>query len=205
MLESGKLFHCCQLADEVAAVLVRREAVHRLVLKAGTLLELRAIVRVLRAVRAEHERQLALAAIHPVAVGLAAGVAVGGIALDGGDILPADALADAAMVGFVRRAGEVLDQHVAGPVALGDPLPVCLRPAHQLAAGGCLAAVHKERLVHLLEAPPYELHTPVHAVHAVGLAVLLPVAALLDRADLTDRHGEDVTCLRHWLCCSSRC
>ena len=93
----------------------------------------------------------------------------------------------------------------AGPVARGDPLPVCLRPAHQLAAGGCLAAVHKERLVHLLEAPPYELHTPVHAVHAVGLAVLLPVAALLDRADLTDRHGEDVTCLRHWLCCSSRC
>ena len=118
---------------------------------------------------------------------------------------PADALADAAMVGLVRRAREVVDQHVAGPVARGDPLTVSLRPAHQLAAGGRLAAVHKERLVCLLKAPPDELHTPVHAVHAVGLAVLLPVAALLDRADLTDRHGEDVTCLRHWLCCGSRC
>ena len=107
------------------------------------------------------------------------------------------------MVGLVHRAGQVVDQHVAGPVARGDPLPVCLRPAHQLAAGGRLAAVHKERLVCLLEAPPDELHTPVHAVHAVGLAVLLPVTALLDRADLFDRHGEDVTCLRHCLCCSS--
>ena len=77
------------------------------------------------------------------------------------------------MVGLVRRAQEVVDQHVAGPVARGDPLPVCLRPAHQLAAGGRFAAVHKERLVHLLEAPPHELHAPVHAVHAVGLAVEL--------------------------------
>jgi len=78
----AQLFHRCQLADQVAAVLVRREVVHRLVLKAGTLLELRAVVRVLRAVRAQHQRELALAAVHPVAVGLAAGVAVGGIALD---------------------------------------------------------------------------------------------------------------------------
>ena len=82
MPESGKLFHRCQLAEQVTAVHVRREAVHRLVLKAGALLKLGAIVRVFRAVRAEHERQLSLAAIHAVAVGLAAGVAVGGIALD---------------------------------------------------------------------------------------------------------------------------
>ena len=205
MPDSGKLFHRCQLADEVRSVLVRRKVVHRLVLQPRPLLELRAVVRVLRAVRAEHQRQLALAAVDPVAVGLAAGVAVGGVALDGGHILPADALADAAMVGLVRRAREVVDQHVAGPVARGDPLTVCLRLAHQLAAGGRLAAGHKERLVHPLEASPDELHTPGHAVHAVDLVVLLPVAALLDRADLFDRHGEDVTCLRHWLCCSSRC
>ena len=127
MPDSGKLFHRCQLADQVRSVLVRRKVVHRLVLQSGPLLELCAIVRVLRAVRAEHERQLSLAAIHPVAVGLAAGVAVGGIALDGGDILPADALTDAAMVGLVRRAGQVVNQHVAGPVARGDPLTVCLR------------------------------------------------------------------------------
>ena len=139
-------------------------------------MELRAIVVVLRAVRAEYQRELALAAIHAVAVALAAGVSVGGVALDGGDILPADALADAAMVGLVRRTGEVVDQHVAGPVALGDPLPVCLRPAHQLAAGGRFAAVHKKRLVCLLKAPPHELHTPVHAVHMQRAA-----AANIDR------------------------
>ena len=78
----AQLFHRRELADQVAAVLVRRKVVHRLVLQPRPLLELRAIVRVLRAVRAQHERQLALAAIHAVAVALAAGVAVGGIALD---------------------------------------------------------------------------------------------------------------------------
>ena len=82
MPESGKLFHRRQFADEVRSVLVRREVVHRLILQPRPLLELGAIVRVLRAVRAKQQRQLALAAVDPVAVGLAAGVAVGGIALD---------------------------------------------------------------------------------------------------------------------------
>ena len=82
MPESGKLFHRCQLADQVAAVLVRRKVVHRLALQPRPLLELRAVVRVFWTVRTQHERQLSLAAVDPVAVGLAAGVAVGGIALD---------------------------------------------------------------------------------------------------------------------------
>ena len=62
------LLHRRELADQVAAVLVRREVVHRLVLQPRPLLELGAIVRVLRTVRAEHQRQLALAAIYAVAV-----------------------------------------------------------------------------------------------------------------------------------------
>ena len=66
--ESGKLFHGRKFADKVCSVFVRREVVHRLVLQPRAFLELRAVVRVLRAVRAQHQRQLALAAIHPVAV-----------------------------------------------------------------------------------------------------------------------------------------
>ena len=53
--DSGKLFHGREFADEVCSVLVGCEVVHRLVLQPCALLELRAVVRVLRAVRAEHQ------------------------------------------------------------------------------------------------------------------------------------------------------
>ena len=57
-----------EFADQVAAVLVRRKVVLRLVLQPRPLLELRAVILVLRAVRAQYQRQLALAAVDPVAV-----------------------------------------------------------------------------------------------------------------------------------------
>ena len=56
----AQLFHRRELADQVAAVLVRRKVVHRLVLQPRPLLELRAVILVLRAVRAQYQRQLAL-------------------------------------------------------------------------------------------------------------------------------------------------
>nr|DAP41276.1 MAG TPA: hypothetical protein [Caudoviricetes sp.] len=196
----AQLFHRRELADQVAAVFVGREVVQRAILETGALFEQFAVTRlILRAVCAQHERQLALLAVYPVAIGLAAGVAVGGIALDGDDVLSAHALADARMIGLDLRIGKVVDQHVTRLIAGRDPLAVGLGVVHQLAAARGLPAAVKEMLVRLLKAPPYKLHTPVHAVHAVGFAVLLAVARLLHRADLLARDGEDVFCSRHAL------
>ena len=104
----------------------------------------------------------------PAAVVLAAALAGGGVALDGGDIAAGGALHD-------TRVAEPVDDDIPGHGVLGHPLrlirPV---PAQQRGAGAGSAGQWSSGLI---EAPLHKGHAPGLTVQAQPLAVLGAVGA----------------------------